>query len=45
MTDHRDHLKMLAPIESKPKLDALYRDIVRAAGHPLSRRSALGSVA
>jgi len=42
MTDHRDHLKMLAPIESKPKLDALYRDIVRAAGHPLSRRSALG---
>jgi spermidine/putrescine transport system substrate-binding protein len=42
MTDHRDHLNILAPLETKPKLDQLYRDIVRAAGHPLSRRSALG---
>jgi len=42
MTDHRDHLNLLAPLETKPKLDQLYRDVVRAAGHPLSRRSALG---
>ena len=42
MTDHRDHLNILAPVESKPKLDRLYRDVVQAAGHPLSRRSALG---
>jgi spermidine/putrescine transport system substrate-binding protein len=42
MTDHRDHLNILAPLETKPKLDRLYRDIVQAAGHPLSRRSALG---
>jgi spermidine/putrescine transport system substrate-binding protein len=42
MTDHRDHLNMLAPLETKPKLDQLHRDIVRAVGHPLSRRSALG---
>jgi spermidine/putrescine transport system substrate-binding protein len=42
MTDQRDHLNMLAPLEAKPKLDQLYRDVVRAAGHPLSRRSALG---
>ncbi len=42
MTDHRDHLNLLAPLETKPKLDQLHRDIVRAVGHPLSRRSALG---
>jgi spermidine/putrescine transport system substrate-binding protein len=42
MTDHRNDLNILAPLETKPKLDRLYRDIVRAAGHPLSRRSALG---
>jgi len=42
MTDHRDHLNILAPLETKPKLDQLYRDIVHAAGRPLSRRSALG---
>jgi spermidine/putrescine transport system substrate-binding protein len=42
MTDHRDHLNMLAPLETKPKLDQLHRDIMRAVGHPLSRRSALG---
>jgi spermidine/putrescine transport system substrate-binding protein len=42
MTDHHDHLNILAPLETKPKLDQLYRDVVRAAGHPLSRRSALG---
>ena len=42
MTDRRDHLNILAPRETKPKLDQLHRDIVRAVGHPLSRRSALG---
>jgi spermidine/putrescine transport system substrate-binding protein len=42
MTDDRNHLNVLAPRESKPQLDRLYRDVVRAAGHPLSRRSALG---
>src|SRR3954453_12869422 len=42
MTDHHDHLNILAPLETKPKLDQLYRDVVRAAGDPLSRRSALG---
>jgi spermidine/putrescine transport system substrate-binding protein len=42
MTDHRDHLNILAPLETKPQLDQLYRDVVRVAGHPLSRRSALG---
>jgi spermidine/putrescine transport system substrate-binding protein len=42
MTEHRDHLNLLAPLESKPKLDQLHRDVVRAIGHPLSRRSALG---
>jgi spermidine/putrescine transport system substrate-binding protein len=42
MTDHRDHLNLLAPLESKPTLDQLHRDVVRAIGHPLSRRSALG---
>jgi len=42
MTDHRDHLNVLAPLETKPKLDQLYREIVHAAGRPLSRRSALG---
>jgi spermidine/putrescine transport system substrate-binding protein len=42
MPEDRDHLNILAPIESKPKLDALYRDVAHAAGHPLSRRSALG---
>ena len=26
MTDRPDHLNLLAPIESKPKLDLLYRD-------------------
>ena len=38
MTDRPDHLNLLAPIESKPKLDLLYRDVVSAVGHPLSRR-------
>jgi spermidine/putrescine-binding protein len=42
MTDDRTHLNVLAPRESKPQLDRLYRDVVRAVGHPLSRRSALG---
>jgi spermidine/putrescine transport system substrate-binding protein len=45
MTDRReqrDHLNLLAPLESKPKLDRLHQDVVRAFGHPLTRRSALG---
>jgi spermidine/putrescine transport system substrate-binding protein len=42
MPEQRDHLNVLAPLETKPRLDQLYRDVVRAAGHPLSRRSALG---
>src|SRR5262249_38093288 len=35
-------LNILAPVETKPKLDALHRAVERAAGHPMSRRSALG---
>lgn len=42
MTDRPDHLNLLAPLESKPKLDRLYRDVVDVVGHPVSRRSALG---
>jgi spermidine/putrescine transport system substrate-binding protein len=42
MTDRPDHLNLLAPIEAKPKLDLLYRDVVSAVGHPMSRRTALG---
>jgi spermidine/putrescine transport system substrate-binding protein len=42
MSDDRNHLNLLAPLESKPALDRLHRDVVRAVGHPLTRRSALG---
>ena len=42
MSDHRDQLNILAPLETKPKMDELHREVERAAGHPLSRRSALG---
>jgi spermidine/putrescine transport system substrate-binding protein len=42
MSEQRDHLNILAPLETKPKMDQLYRDVVRAAGHPMTRRSALG---
>ena len=42
MSDDRDQLNILAPVETKSKLDALHRTVERAAGHPMSRRSALG---
>jgi spermidine/putrescine transport system substrate-binding protein len=42
MSDNRDQLNILAPVETKTKLDALHRQVERAAGHPMSRRSALG---
>jgi spermidine/putrescine transport system substrate-binding protein len=42
MSDNHDQLNILAPAETKPKLDALHRAVERAAGHPMSRRSALG---
>ena len=37
-----NELHLLAPIESKPKLDYLHREVQRAAGFPMSRRTALG---
>ena len=42
MSDNPNHLNILAPIETKAKMDALHRTVERAAGHPMSRRSALG---
>jgi spermidine/putrescine transport system substrate-binding protein len=42
MSDDRNQLSILAPAETKSKLDALHRKVERAAGHPMSRRSALG---
>jgi spermidine/putrescine transport system substrate-binding protein len=42
MNDHRDHLNLLAPRESKPKLDALHRDVEAIAGRPINRRQAIG---
>jgi spermidine/putrescine transport system substrate-binding protein len=42
MSDRPDQLNILAPVETKPKLDALHRSVERVAGHPMSRRSALG---
>jgi spermidine/putrescine-binding protein len=42
MNDRRDHLTLLMPLESKPKLDALHRDVQMLAGRPISRRQALG---
>ena len=42
MSDNRAQIKLLAPRATKPKLDRLHRMVEEAAGHPLSRRSALG---
>jgi spermidine/putrescine transport system substrate-binding protein len=42
MAPRKDDLHILAPIESKPKLDYLHREVQRAAGHRISRREALG---
>jgi spermidine/putrescine-binding protein len=42
MSEKPDQINLLAPIETKSKLDALHRTVERAAGHPMSRRSALG---
>jgi spermidine/putrescine transport system substrate-binding protein len=42
MDDKRDHLNILAPRATKPKLDALHRNVERVAGRPMSRRDALG---
>ena len=42
MNDSRDQINLLAPRATKPKLDRLQRMVEDAAGHPLSRRSALG---
>jgi spermidine/putrescine transport system substrate-binding protein len=42
MSDHRNEIRLLAPRSTKPKLDRLQRMVEDAAGHPLSRRSALG---
>ncbi len=37
-----DDLNILAPVEVKPKLDYLHREVQRAAGRRISRREALG---
>ena len=42
MNENPDQLNILAPVETKSKMDALHRQVERAAGHPMSRRSALG---
>jgi spermidine/putrescine transport system substrate-binding protein len=42
MTEPRDELRILAPVESKGKFDYLHRQVQRAAGMPISRRHALG---
>lgn len=42
MTDNRDQVRILAPRATKPKMDRLQRLVEQAAGHPLSRRTALG---
>jgi spermidine/putrescine-binding protein len=42
MSDNTEQLNILAPLETKSKMDALHRTVERAAGHPMSRRSALG---
>jgi hypothetical protein len=36
-----DDLNILAPIEMKPKMDYLHREVQRAAGSAMSRRKAL----
>jgi spermidine/putrescine transport system substrate-binding protein len=42
MTEHRDELHILAPRETKPKLDYLHREVQRAGGTRFTRREALG---
>jgi spermidine/putrescine transport system substrate-binding protein len=43
MTESRpDELRILAPVQSKPKLDYLHREVQEAAGRRMSRREALG---
>lgn len=43
MTDPRpDELNILVPIESKPKLDYLHREVVDRVGMAMNRRQALG---
>jgi spermidine/putrescine transport system substrate-binding protein len=42
MTEPRNELRILAPVESKGKFDYLHRQVQRAAGMPISRRHALG---
>jgi spermidine/putrescine transport system substrate-binding protein len=42
MTEPRDELRILAPVESKGKFDYLHREVQRAAGMRISRRHALG---
>jgi spermidine/putrescine transport system substrate-binding protein len=37
-----DELRILAPIEAKPKFDYLHREVQRAAGYRIGRRRALG---
>ncbi len=42
MKNKRDHLNILAPAGTKPKMDELHRLVERAAGHRISRREAIG---
>jgi spermidine/putrescine transport system substrate-binding protein len=42
MSDDRNQLNLLAPVETKTKLDYLHRQVEHAAGYRMSRRSALG---
>ncbi len=42
MSEPRDELNILAPRETMPKLDYLYREVQRAAGRRMTRRQALG---
>lgn len=39
---HPEDLRILAPVETKPKFDYLHREVQRAAGRRMSRREALG---
>lgn len=44
MSDPREprQLNLLAPVETKPNLDRLHREVQRIVGRPIARRSALG---
>src|SRR5947209_19573294 len=42
MNESRDELHILAPRETKPKLDYVYREVQRASGGRFTRREALG---